>query len=358
MNPPQIFSTPQRTTASLALPNFQLEKESPIEKLAALLWGAHRHMREGLRHALAHRSMSALSAAAATIEVDTIFGIDQIAEQHLFEYLQTHEHEAPAFVLVGEFEAGEILKFGQGEPQFRVLFDPIDGTRLVMFAKSSGWILSGIFPEHGEATRLSETLFAVQTEIPLPKYLYSDTLWAAPNRGAYRLVENLLTQEASTSPGRVEAAADLRHSFISFVNFFQHGKAAMAAVEEEFLRHALAEYATNPALVFEDQHLSTAGQLYALVAGQEKIVVDIRPNMNHLLRRKGQATMLCSHPYDFATWLIAREAGAAILTPSGDPFEAPAIANAEIGWIGFANQKLAEQYRPLLLEVLHRHELI
>ncbi|MEK7727626.1 MAG: hypothetical protein AAB354_04390 [candidate division KSB1 bacterium] len=339
-------------------PEFPLEKNSPLEKLAALLWGAHRHMREGLRHALAHHSISALSAAAATIAVDTIFGIDQIAEEHLFEYLAAHEHEAPAFVLVGEFEAGDTLKFGQGEPQFRVLLDPIDGTRLVMFAKSSGWILSGIFPEQGAATRLSQTLFALQTEIPLPKYLYADTLWAAPGKGAHRLAENLLTRETDLSAWRVDRATDLRHGFVSFVNFFQHGKTAMAAVEENFLREALAEHAADPALVFEDQHLSTAGQLYALVAGQERMVVDIRPPMNRLLRAKGQAPMLCSHPYDFATWLIAAEAGAVILAPNGEPFEAPAIANAEIGWIGFANQQLAERYQEILLHTLRRHELI
>lgn len=339
-------------------PAFPLAKNSPLEKLALLLWGAHRHMREGLRHALAHQPISALSAAAATVEVDTIFGVDQIAEQCLFEYLEAHQSNAPAFVLVGEFEIGDTLKFGEGEPQYRVLLDPIDGTRLVMFAKSSGWILSGIFPENGEATRLSQTLFALQTEIPLPKYLYSDTLWAAPNRGAHRLVENLLTHETSISPWHVDEASDLRHGFVSFVNFFQHGKTAMAAVEEDFLREALAEHAADPALVFEDQHLSTAGQLYALVAGQERMVVDIRPNMNRLLRSKGQAPMLCSHPYDFATWLIAREAGAVILSPSGEPFDAPAIANAEIGWVGFANQKLAERYSHTLFETLRQHDLI
>jgi len=53
---------------------------------------------------------------------------------------------------VGEFETGEAIAFGQGEPRYRVLFDPIDGTRLLMYAKNSGWILSGILPEKGEAT--------------------------------------------------------------------------------------------------------------------------------------------------------------------------------------------------------------
>ncbi len=343
---------------TLPPPDFQLDQSSPLEKLAILLWGAHRHMREGLRHALAHQSMSALTAVAATIEVDTIFGVDQIAEKLLFEYLEAHQHEAPAFLLVGEFEAGGTLQFGAGAPLFRVLFDPIDGTRLVMYAKSSGWILTGIFPEHGEATRLSETLFALQTEIPLPKYLYADTLWAAAGRGAYRQVENLLTPEVSVSPLRANLDAELKHSFVSFVNFFQHGKTAMAALEEDFLRAALAEHAADPALVFADQHLSTGGQLYALVRGQEKLVVDIRPNMNRALLRRGQATTLCSHPYDFASWLIAQEAGAVILSPNGAAFDGPANAHADLGWIGFANQGLAERYGEMLLQTLQRHALI
>lgn len=343
---------------SFPLPDFQLESNCQLEKLASLLWHAHRHMRDGLRHALAHQTASTLAAATATVEVDTIFGIDQIAEHLLFEYLAAHQHEAPAFLLVGEFETGDTLKFGTGEPQFRVLFDPIDGTRLVMCGKLSGWILSGIFPEKGEATRLSETLFALQTEIPLPKYLHTETLWAVPGKGAHRLVENLSTHEFSLALRRADTAADLRHSFVSFVNIFQHGKTAIAALEEDFLRRALAGHENEPALVFEDQHLSSAGQLHALVAGQTKLVVDIRPLLNRVLQRRGKATMLCSHAYDLCTWLIAHEAGAIVLSPNGEPFDGATHAAAETAWIGFTNRALAERYQEMLRHTLQQHELI
>jgi hypothetical protein len=90
-----------------------------------------------------------------------------------------HQYEAPPFLLVGEFETGEAIALGNGAPQFRVLLDPIDGTRLLMHKKSSGWILTGIAPEKGDATRLSDIFFALQTELPTPKQLYADTLWAS-----------------------------------------------------------------------------------------------------------------------------------------------------------------------------------
>jgi hypothetical protein len=340
-----------------AQPSFHFEQDPALGELATLLWGAHQHIRAGVRQALMQSTTADLAAVAAETQMDTLFRIDEIAEKSLFEYFDAHQSQTPPFLLVGEFETGEAITFGKGEPRYRVLFDPIDGTRWLMYAKNSGWILSGILPEKGEETRLAEVLFALQTEIPLLKHLYAETYWASPGRGAFHFHENLLTGEHTSAQVHARASKELLHGFVSFVNFFPYGKTVMAALEEDFLQIALAQKAFAAAPVFEDQHLSTAGQLHALWQGQLKLVVDVRPQLNRMWRAQNQPTFLCAHPYDLSTWLIAHEAGVVLLSPEGEAFDGPADAVSEIGWIGFTHAALAQRHLGQLLETLQRHGL-
>lgn len=339
-------------------PTFNLPADSPAQALAELLWRAHQHMRAEVRRALAQDAAHELAAVAAQAEMDTIFGVDTIAEHSLLAYLDSHQTEAPAFVLVGEFESGEEISFGRGTPHFRVLCDPIDGTRLVMYGKSSGWILSTILPNKGAESRLADALFSLQTEIPTPKCCSADTLWATPGSGAFQLRENLLTKDSAMAPLQARPVSDFQHSFISFVNLFPRGKKQVAALEEDFLFAVLGRGAEAQAGAFEDQHLSTGGQLYALMHGQDRLVVDIRPQLNQKWRGRAEPTVLCAHPYDLASWLIAHEAGVVIRQPNGQPFDGPTHATAEIGWVGFAHQMLAQRYDQLLLTILRRHGMI
>ena len=50
---------------------------------------------------------------------------------------------------------------------WRIIVDPIDGTRGLMYQKRSAWILTGVAPNRGPATSLRDIVLAVQTEIPL-----------------------------------------------------------------------------------------------------------------------------------------------------------------------------------------------
>ena len=71
---------------------------------------------------------------------------------------------------------------------------------------------------------------------------------------------------------------------------------------------------------FEDQYLSTGGQLYELMMGQDRFQVDLRPLLRSLLHDRGLQNLLCCHPYDLCTELIAREAGVLIADEAGAPF--------------------------------------
>lgn len=348
----------------MPIPEVLIEKNHPAEPLAHLLWGAHQHARAAVRVALAERRRSEMANVAAQATMDTIYGIDVVAETALLQFFDEHQHEAPAFLLVGEFEQGEALPFGHGAPQFRVLLDPIDGTRLLMHQKSSGWILTGIAPEKGDATRLSDIFFSLQTELPPLKQVFADTLWTSPASAVFSTRTNLLTGEEMPLLLPAEPATDLRHGFVSFVNLFPRGKALLAKLEEEFL-YAQAganlpaeELAAHAGAIFSDQHLSTGGQLYGLMTGQLRLVVDIRPLLNLRWRRQNEATVLCAHPYDLATHLIAQRAGVALYSATGVRFDGPTNPTAEIGWIGFTNQALAKRYLQTILQLLRRFDLI
>jgi len=348
----------------MSIPEILIAKNHPAEKLARVLWQAHRQARATVRQALMNAGSSEMTKVAAITAADTIYGIDMIAEAALLNFLDSQQREAPAFLLVGEFETGEAIPFGHGEPQFRILLDPIDGTRLLMHKKSSGWILTGIAPERGEATRLADIFFALQTELPPPKQTFSDTLWASQLGNANSRRENLLTGESTPLILSGEAAADLRHGFISFVNLFPRGKQLIAKLEEEFLFSpaVLAPQSSNASIqtdlpIFEDQHLSTGGQLYALMTGQMRLVADLRPLLNHHWRRRHEPTLLCAHPYDLATALIAQKAGVSLFDQNGANLDGPTEPTAEIGWMGFSNQSLAARYLPTLLQIIERNNL-
>lgn len=62
---------------------------------------------------------------------------------------------------------------------WRIIVDPIDGTRGLMYPKRSGWILTAVAPNLGPNTSLQDIELAVQTEIPLVKQHLADAVWAA-----------------------------------------------------------------------------------------------------------------------------------------------------------------------------------
>ncbi|MDZ7343068.1 MAG: hypothetical protein ONA90_00995 [candidate division KSB1 bacterium] len=346
----------QGADSAMFIPQRFIHPNHPAEKLAELFWRAHQHVRAAVRAALTERSPNEILHVAAQAQADTIYGIDAIAESEFLKFIEAHQYEAPAFLLVGEFESGDAIPFGKGQPQFRVLLDPIDGTRLLMYGKASGWILTGIAPEYGEATRLREIFFSLQTELPTPKYLYADTAWASPLGTTEGVRENLMTGEIAPLPFSPDPSEDLRHGFVSFVKLFPQGKQLLAGLEEEFLNKTLEGLTDAPALVFDDQHLSTGGQLFALMSGQLRMVVDLRPLLNMRWRREQKPASLCAHPYDLAAWLIAEKAGVVLYSMEGQAFDGPTHPTAEVGWMGFANPRLAHRYLPSLLRILKNYK--
>jgi hypothetical protein len=103
--------------------------------------------------------------------------------------------------------------------------------------------------------------------------------------------------------------------------------------------------------VFDDQYISTGGQIAELLVGHDRMVADLRPLV---FRKLKQPTALVCHPYDICTELILREAGGIVETPDGKPLRAPLDTTTPVAWVGFANLTLARLARPALRNALYR----
>ena len=144
---------------------------------------------------------------------------------------------------------------------------------------------------------------------------------------------------------RPSRAKDLAHGFASFTKFFPAGKAWLAEREEKLWRGL-----GDGEEIFDDQYLSSGGQLYELLMGHDRFIADLRPLAFAKLRLR---SALACHPYDICTALIAQELGCVITAPDGRPLRAPLDTMTPVAWVGYANAVLARRIGPKLRAMLN-----
>jgi hypothetical protein len=146
-------------------------------------------------------------------------------------------------------------------------------------------------------------------------------------------------------------ARDVAHGFAMFAKFFPEAKAWLAEREESLWRELGVDGASGGQPVFDDQYLSSGGQLYELIVGHDRFVADLRPIAFARLKLAHGASLAC-HPYDVCVALIAREAGCVVTAPDGRELRAPLDTTSPVAWVGYANQTLARRIGPALRKVL------
>lgn len=300
-----------------------------------------------------------LAEPVAQSGADTIYALDRVSEQVLVAGLEEIAKQEP-LLLVAEGAAEQGLALPRGTPEtecrWRVLMDPLDGTRGLMFQKRSGWILTGVAPNRGADTRLRDIALAVQTEVPLQKQHLADQLWATKGGGA-RGVRLDVVRGTSTllelRPSRADTIAD---GFAGVVRFFPGARDVLAGIDDE-LANALVPPEAGKAACFEDQYLSTGGQLYELMTGHDRFIADLRPLVQGILARRGLPRGLCCHPYDLSGALIAEELGVVLTDAAGRSLDAGLRVDEDVAWIGYANPELRSRVEPVLQAILSRHGL-
>ena len=295
-------------------------------------------------------------------EGDTIYAVDRVSEDRLLGLVERELGSFGPVVVVAEGLPGgrTVVPGGRSEEEagLRVIVDPIDGTRGLMYQKRSAWILTGVAPNRGPATGLRDVVAAVQTEVPLVKQHLADTLWAVRGEGAAAERYNRLTGQRSPLRLQPSAARTIAHGFAMVARFFPGAREELAAIDEEIVAGALGPVRPGKAHCFEDQYISTGGQLYELMAGHDRFVADLRPLLEGVLARRGLALGICCHPYDLATELIAREMGVIVTGAEGAPVDAPLDVEADVTWVGYANESILAQVQPLLQAALARRGML
>ena len=323
----------------------------------------HEQIREAVVAACERATVDEMAQVAHESESDTIFAVDRVSEALLIEFFEQKVAPVTPIVLIAEGLPGDgqaILPRGtpEAEARWRIIVDPIDGTREIMYQKRSAWILTGVAPNRGNETNLQDIELAVQTEIPLVKQYLSETFWAIRGQGAKAERFNRLTGEVIPFTPMPSNARTIAQGFAMLARFYPGAREELAAVDEEIVLGALGPVQPGKTHCFEDQYLSTGGQLYELIVGHYRFVADLRPLMEKILARRGLALGICCHPYDICTELIARELGVIVTDAQGEPVRAPLNIMADISWAGYANTHIRGQIEPLLQEALHRRNLL
>jgi hypothetical protein len=331
---------------------------TPDHPLLAPLQALHRRIRRDVVEACERAAVAALSSVAREEDGDTIYAIDRVAEDLLVEEIgQTiATADAPVLVIAEGLTGGEVV-IPRDAPRTAVrwviIVDPIDGTRGLMYQKRPGWILTGVAAGPGLRT-LADVELAVQTEIPLVKQHLCDEVWAVRGRGVSALRTNRLTLESRPLDLHASTATTLAHGFATISRFFPGNRAELAAIDDEVVEAVLGPPQPGKAQAFEDQYISTGGQLYELMAGHDRFIADLRPLFE---RGRPGGPALCCHPYDLCTELIARELGVPVTDERGGPLTAPLDVTSDVAWVGYANQALRAHLEPYLQRALARRGL-
>ncbi|MGE0128499.1 MAG: hypothetical protein AB7U82_10500 [Blastocatellales bacterium] len=329
------------------------DREEVVRRLVRVGEIVRDHVLDELRR----QSSESLSAIAFESPADKIYVIDRSVETVLLPALVEHLQPALSFALICEGVNDEQPQaFPEGTPidecQTRLIIDPIDGTRPIMYNKRSAWWLAGLAPNRGDETSLRDIEVAVQVEIPTTRTALADALWAIRGAGAYGETTNLITGEQTKSRPQPSRATTINGGFASFFHPFPGGKEIFAAMEEDLARAIIGGLEASKTAMFDDQYLSTGGQLYELMIGRDRMLVDVRGLLYERFKREGKPAGHACHPYDLSTVLIAEEAGVAITDGRGRPLDAPLDTTTDISWIGYANEAIRAEVEPVLMRLL------
>jgi hypothetical protein len=316
-------------------------------------------VRDHVLRELRRQSSESLSAIAFETAADKIYVIDRSVETALLPALVEHLQPALSFALICEGVNDEQpLIFPAGTPidsaAARLIVDPIDGTRPIMYNKRSAWWLAGLAPNRGDETSLLDIDVAVQVEIPTTRAALADTLLAIRGRGARGETTNLITGERTSFRPRPSGAPTIKEGFASVFHPFPGGKEIFAAIEEDLAREIIGGLEASKTAMFDDQYLSTGGQLYELMTGRDRMLLDARGLLYERFKREGKPAGHACHPYDLCTALIAEEAGVIVTDGRGRPLDAPLDTTTDVSWIGYANEAIRREVEPVLLRLLSK----
>jgi len=255
---------------------------------------------------------------------DRIYRIDREVEATIGNVISEWPEGCLPLLLIAEGMGRDGRhQFGtKGEqPGWRLIIDPIDGTRMLMYDKRSA------VTSAGGATR--GLRFCVNASQP-------------PD-----------VDKAVEFPIRPSNKLDLQDGFATVLSMFPGTRQLAAELAEQIAERC--DVMTSLPTVFDDQYISCGGLMYQLMTGRDLYCLDLRPQFNQILGRTNDDRFIESHPYDLAGLLTAENAGVIMTDGLGQPLNAPLDVHTGVGWCGYANSTIRQLIEPIVQEWLAKH---
>ena len=299
------------------------------------------------------QSPDGLARAVAHEGGDTIYALDRHVEPVLEREIESWPAADQPLLLIAEgLGADGCRTFGRqaAAERYRLIVDPIDGTRGLMYDKRSAWFLAAVARSRGAATRLTEAFAAVIVELPTSKQGWADAFLAISGQRAQGFRRRLGSAEERVLVLQSSTATTLRDGFAHVVNFFPGTKVLAAELLERIVADTLGPLRPGTADVFDDQYISTGGQMVELILGHDRFCCDLRPLFYEILERQtGQAVRgLECHPYDVAGAIVAQQAGVIVTDGWGRPLDCPLDVHTGVHWCGYANAAIRDLVEPVV----------
>ncbi|QDV08500.1 bifunctional inositol-1 monophosphatase/fructose-1,6-bisphosphatase [Planctomycetes bacterium Poly30] len=301
---------------------------------------------------------------------DITFAIDVVAEEAVDRWLEDVAARGPISLLTedagwrhfGPAECGgaePLPDFDHGGP--RIILDPIDGTRNVMHDLRSAWVVVSFAGPGPSEPRYKDLVYGLVSEIPDSRTSEAREIDAVLGDGARlrRLIVPAASHGAGAtevvhSDGTLHADPELRldRGYFPFFAFHPSCRADIAALAHRVFETLREEHPSiDLSTVFNDQYISSGGQLALLALGAYRAIVDPRTIVGE---RTGRPTQTAK-AYDMAgAALIATEAGCVVTDPLGEPLDFPLDATTPVDFAGFHNAATAAAMIPHLRAALER----
>jgi fructose-1,6-bisphosphatase/inositol monophosphatase family enzyme len=289
---------------------------------------------------------------------DMIFALDRSVEAVIVSEIDKWPEACHPLVLIAEgFGASGRRLFGASmqPPRFRLLIDPIDGTRSLMYDKRAAWFLAAVAHDRGEATSMSDVFAATMVELPISKQAWCDSFTAIAGRSTIGIRRSLNGTESRPLAIRPSQACGLELGFSQVADFFPGTKLLAAELMERIAAETTSDIFPGQVVIFNDQYLSTGGQLTELMMGHDRCCCDLRAIFHGMAHSQRLTRAHACHPYDLAGVLCARQAGVVITDGFGRELDCPLDIVTDVHWCGYANRAIAERVGPVIAAWLQEH---
>jgi len=289
---------------------------------------------------------------------DVTFGLDLPSEERIRSWLEEQARAEPLSLLTedsgwrhlgpdGRGGTRELAGFGHGGP--RIAIDPVDGTRNLMADLRSAWSVVAFAPPGAREPRLSECTGGIVSEL-------SGTLASRFRRlvsdGASCLLElcelagGVVLERRLLRPDDDDRAD---HGYFPFFRYEPAQRPAIARIEAAFFERLVRHEGADARSIYDDQYISSAGQLVLLALGRYRMLIDAR----ELVQRSRGVPGVTSKPYDLAGAVVcARAAGVVVTSAEGLALDFPIDATTPVGFAGYANAATRRRLEPHWLAVL------